>query len=486
MNTLPLRAEEGMALAPLVVDLDGTLTLTDTLWESVVRAWKAQPSSLLRMPLWLWRGRAFFKDRVAALTTCRVDLLPLNDALMEYLGAQREQGRAVILATAANQRIARAFADYHKLFDDVIASNEEHNLKGAAKLAAIRERVGDRFVYVGDSHADLPIWRAAEAAVFAGVSPAVRRALNPDVKVERDFPRPRAGWTTWRRALRMHQWLKNLLVFVPLLTSFSFSAQAWTAATVAFLAFSAVASATYLVNDLFDLDNDRQHERKRHRPLASAIIAIPHAALASFLLLGVGFGIGAILGLKFTLLLSLYVVATSAYSWVLKRYMLADVLSLAFLYTLRIFAGGVALGVQLTSWLLAFSAFLFLSLALIKRCAELVTLESQGLYAAAGRGYAVDDLRVLWPLGTSAGMAAVIVFGLFISAETTRQRYASPEFMWGAGFALVYWLARLWVKTSRGEMHDDPIVYALKDTNSRVTVGFMVGATLAAYLLELP
>jgi 4-hydroxybenzoate polyprenyltransferase len=475
---------DALAAPPLVVDLDGTFTLTDTLWESLVRVVKHAPLTLLQFPLWLLTGRAGFKERVFANSGWDVQPLPLNPDLLRFLNEQ-PQDRRIVLATAATEGIARAVVDHHRVFDDMVASDGHHNLKGEVKLKAIQERVGAHFSYAGDSRADVPIWNAASGAVLVGVSNGVRRALPSELPIEGDFERPKAGWPIWLKAIRVHQWAKNALVAVPLILGLQFTLATSLRVLVAFIAFSLLASATYLVNDLWDLDSDRVHPRKRHRPLASGIIRIPQALLAALLLLASGLALAATLGIRFFALLVLYLVVTSVYSWVLKRYMMADVVTLASLYTLRILAGSVAIDVRVTSWLLAFSVFLFLSLALIKRCAELVALESRGEHGAAGRGYGVHDLRVLWPLGTSAAMSAVVVFGLFVSADETRQRFATPDLLWLAGLALVYWISRLWIKTSRGEMHDDPIVYALKNRNSRFTIALMFAIVMAAHWWSL-
>ncbi|MBV9890913.1 MAG: UbiA family prenyltransferase [Rhizobacter sp.] len=474
----------GRAAPPLVVDLDGTFTLTDTLWESLVRAVKRAPMTLLRLPRWLLAGRAAFKERVYETSAWKAQSVPLNTDFVHFLEEQRHK-RRIVLATAAHEGVARAIAGQHPLFDDVLASDGRNNLKGAAKLKAIRERVGPHFSYAGDSLADVPIWKAADSAVLVGVSSVTRHSLPAELEVEGVFERPRAGLSTWLRAIRIHQWTKNVLLFVPLVLGLKFSLESTSQVLLAFAAFSLVASATYLVNDLWDLDSDRVHARKRHRPLASGLISIPQALAAAFLLLAGGLVLAAGLGARFLGMVVVYLVATSAYSWVLKRYMIADVVALASLYTLRIVAGAVAIDVRLTSWLLAFSVFLFLSLALIKRCAELVALESRGEHGAPGRGYSVSDLRVLWPIGASAAMSAVVVFGLFISAEETRQRFASPDLLWLTGLCLVYWISRLWIKTSRGEMHDDPVVYALQNRNSRVTIGLMLAIVVIAHFFRV-
>lgn len=470
--------------APLVVDLDGTLTPTDTLVESLIAAIHQSPLNLLRLPLWLLKGRAGFKASVAARAGITAATLPYREPVVAYLREEKARGRRIVLATAAHRSIADAVGGHLGLFDQVLATGGGDNLKGHAKLEAIREGVGDAFVYAGDSRADLPIWRASEAAVLVGVSPATAAAVRREVAVEREFTAESAGPKVWLRALRVHQWLKNLLLFVPLLTAFSFTSIGALAETgLAFLSFSLAASATYLLNDLWDLDADRAHPRKRLRPFASARLPILHGLAAAAGGLVVAFAMAFAVSRGFALVLAVYVVATTTYSWVLKGYVLIDVVMLSLLYTLRILAGSVAIGIATSSWLLAFSVFMFLSLALVKRCAELVSLAQNGAAATRGRDYRVTDLAVLWPLGVGAALSAAVVFGLFISVPETQARYGSPRLLWLVAVGLVYWLARLWIKTSRGEMHDDPLVYAIKDRGSRVTMVVMVVVVLAAHFL---
>ena len=471
---------------PLVVDLDGTLTPTDTLVESLVMLVKQSPLDLLRVPLWLLKGRAAFKEEMASHASIAVELLPYRESLLAYLHGEKANGRQIILATAAHRSIAERVSSHLGLFDGVLATDLGRNLKGKAKLQAILEEVGEEFVYAGDSRADIPIWKAAQAAVLVGASSGLAESIRRDAPIEKEFPKDATGFAIWLRALRVHQWLKNLLIFVPVLTAFSFTEIGKLATVaVAFIAFSFAASATYIVNDLGDLESDRIHRRKRLRPFASAKIPILQglAVAGSALILAFVLAISVSKGLF--MMLILYVVLTSAYSWVLKEYVLLDVLILSLLYTLRILAGSVVLGVATSSWLLAFSVFMFLSLALVKRCSELVSLDQIGVKATRGRDYRVADLVVLWPLGVGAALLAVVVFGLFISAPDTQTRYATPQLLWLVAIGLIYWLARLWIKTSRGEMTDDPMIYALTNPNSCITVIAMIAMTLAAHFISL-
>jgi 4-hydroxybenzoate polyprenyltransferase len=471
----------------LVVDLDGTLTPTDTLVESIVALVRQSPLNLLRLPSWVLKGRAAFKEATSARSAIAFDHLPYDETFLSYLREEKAKGREIILATAAHQSVAQGVSDHLGLFDRVIATHADKNLKGKAKLEAIREAVGEPFVYAGDSRADLPIWEASKAAVLVGASPSTAEAVRRDVPIEREFSRPRAGFGVWVRALRVHQWLKNLLLFVPLMTAFALLEPGKLIYTaIGFLGFSFMASATYIVNDLLDLENDRVHLRKRTRPFASGAMPIQHGLILAGASLTLGLALSLMVSPAFLGMLFVYLVMTSLYSWVLKEHVLMDVVMLALLYTVRILAGTVASGVPTSAWLLAFSVFIFLSLALVKRCAELVSLAQNQMEAPKGRDYRVGDLVVLWPLGIGTAVSAVVVFGLFISAPETQKSYATPELLWLVAIALIYWLARLWVKTSRGDMDDDPIVYAIMDFGSRVTVAAMIAVMLVAHFVDLP
>ena len=475
------------SIAPLVVDLDGTLTPTDTLIESLIDVVKRSPLDLLRLPFWLLKGKAEFKRIVARHSALSADHLPYREPLLEYLREERAKGRRIVLATAAHRSIAEGVSAHLGLFDAVLATDAGCNLKGPAKLAAIRASLGENFAYAGDSLSDLPIWKAARSAVLVGVTPRVAAAIRREIPVEREFAAESPGLAVWLHALRLHQWLKNTLLFVPLLTAFTIhQVDKLAVLAVAFLAFSFAASATYLVNDLWDLASDRAHPRKRQRPFACARLPILRGVAVAGLLLALALALALAVSKGFAAMVAVYVVLTTAYSLGLKGYVMIDVLVLSLLYTLRILAGAVAIEVSTSAWLLAFSAFTFLSLALVKRCGELVSLESNHEKATRGRDYRVTDLAVLWPLGVAAALSSVVVFGLFIDAPETRARYATPTLLWLVALGLIYWLARLWIKTSRGEMHDDPVVFALKDRGSRVAVLVMIAVVLVARFVSLP
>ena len=471
-----------------MVDLDGTLTPTDTLVESIVSILKHNPLEIFRLLYWLISRRciADFKHKIAIKSGFAAPHVPLREDLLAWLETEKHRGRVIVLATAAHESIAQAVAAKIGLFDAVLSSTSRVNLKGEAKLNAIRKQFGDNFTYAGDSTADLPIFRAAGASVLVGANRRVNKEVERYGNIERRFRYPSASFSTWLRAMRIHQWVKNVLMFVPLLTAFAFTSHLhFLSAVIGFAAFSLAASGTYILNDIWDLDSDRNHARKRMRPFAAGLIPVERGIAMSALLIALAAVLAFSISLPFFGMVVIYIVLTTVYSLVLKRYVLIDVVVLALLYTFRVLAGAVAVGVTVTPWLLAFSVFIFLSLALVKRCAELVSLQGSNRMAISGRDYRVSDLAVLWPLGIGAGLCSVVVFGLYVGSPAAIDSYGdATNGLWLAGIGLTYWIARVWLKTARGEMDDDPIVFTLKDFGSKVAIIAMVVVTLSAQLIS--
>jgi 4-hydroxybenzoate polyprenyltransferase len=469
-------------LTPLVVDLDGTLLSTDSLWEGVIRLLIREPLVACLIPFWLLRGRAFLKTSIASHVPWQSLKAPFNEALVEYLRNQRERGRTLVLATAAHRSIAEEIASQVGFFDMVLATEPPENLNGERKLIAIKEKVGNRFSYAGNSDDDLPIWREAESAIVVGSSLKRLNRVAKLTPIECTFAGPGRGWRDLIRSLRVHQWLKNLLVFVPLVTSLTFMfPDYWLRAIICFVAFNLVASGTYIINDLLDLDHDRSHSRKKYRPLASGALSIPGSLGASLMLITLGILIAASISVTLLSILGGYIFLTLSYSSVLKSHVVADIIVLACLYTLRIVAGASAIEVTLSQWLLSFSCLIFLGLAVLKRCAELAALSEGNNRRAPGRDYAAADLRVLWPMGIASSFCSVVVFELFMASQS--QSASQFPTSWITSAILLYWLTRLWVKTSRGMMSDDPIVFAMTDRGSRITVLMIV---LSFVLLRIP
>jgi 4-hydroxybenzoate polyprenyltransferase/phosphoserine phosphatase len=461
---------------PLCIDLDGTLLRSDTLIEGLFALGPSRQlaKGLLRL---VCSGRAAFKERIMQAAGLDPTLLPYNDALVAYLREQKAAGRHLVLATAADQDVARAIADHLQLFDEVIASNGIDNLKGEAKADALVRRFGAKgFAYAGDSRADLAVWAAARTGITVNTRAGVKAAARRLVPIEVEFADPHSFVRAAVQAMRPYQWVKNLLVFVPIFTAHAVTEiSAWIGAAGIFAAFCATASAIYIVNDLFDLDADRRHPSKRNRPLPSGALPLTTGAALAGLLLCLGLSLAALDGALVVMLI--YATASLGYSIKLKELPLIDVFLLAGLYTIRLFGGGEASGHWLSLWLLGFSSFLFLSLALVKRVEELMALEASGGRRVARRGYVVADAPILQTLGCGAAFASCVVLALFVQSEATIQQYASPGLLWGMVPLMLFWQCRLWLATARGYMHDDPITYAARDW-----VSWLVAAALLLVL----
>lgn len=473
----------------LIVDLDRTLVRTDLLHESLFHALATRPGRALAALLALTRGRAALKAALAGLPF-DVTALPYDAAVLAEIRAARARGERTALVSASDARLVRAVADHLGLFDEAHGSDGGVNLKGAAKAAFLADRFGaEGFRYMADSPADLPVWRAAAesggGAVTVGAGPALRRAAEAAAPGARHLS-PREGPVLGRahlRALRPHQWLKNLLVFLPVLAAHRAEAGSWAAACLAFLAFSLTASSVYILNDLLDLAADRAHPRKRRRPFASGDVPILHGmAMAPLLLLAAL--LLALLALPpvFLLVLAGYYALTLAYSLALKRELVVDIVALGGLYTVRIMAGAAAAVVPLSPWMLAFSGFLFLSLAAMKRQTELVDGIRSGRERAAGRAYEAGDLPVVTMMALAAGYVAVLILALYVSSPEVRVLYAAPIWLWAACPVLLYWVSRAIMLAHRGRMTDDPIVFALRDPVSLLCGAAILGAALLAAL----
>ncbi len=464
---------------PLVVDLDGTLILTDMLQESALHILRGSPIDLLRIPYWLSGGKAVLKRQLAERVQCEPTLLPYNQVLLDWLKEQRLQGRKLILCTASDLSLATAIAEHLGLFDEVIATNGVINLAGNNKADELEKRFGrGGFDYAGNASADLAVWRRARKAIVVNASTRLAKQAEAICPIEKVFPSQPLGLSAWRRVLRVHQWMKNLLLFVALFAAHQLTnIDALQSLLLAFVSFSLCASSVYIANDLFDLESDRQHPRKCKRPFASGQVPIWMGVLLAPLLLLVSLLLAAQVNSSFFSWLVFYFALTCAYSWGLKRLALVDCLTLAVLYTLRIVAGAAAAGLTLSFWLLAFSGFLFLSLAFVKRYAELQTLKVSNKSKLHGRGYYPTDAPLVQMLGITAGYAAVVVLALYLDSDTVVQLYRAPEFIWGAVPVVLFWISWMWMRAHRGEMHDDPLVFAVKDKAS-----LLAGACFAAVL----
>jgi 4-hydroxybenzoate polyprenyltransferase len=460
------------------VDLDGTLVKTDLLWESVLLLLKRQPLLALCLPLWLLKGRANFKGEIACRVTLNVSALPYNEEVVSYLRKERQNGRDLVLATASHVRYAQQVATHLDFFTGAALGTDVVNLKGAVKLQVLKERFGTKgYDYVGNSKADLPVWSHANQALAVTNSSSLLRQIRQVASVGQVFQRQRFLFRHLIKAMRIHQWTKNILVLVPLVASHHvLDAPRLLAALVAFFSFSLCASSVYILNDCLDLDADRNHPTKRRRPLAAGDLSIPAGLATSLGCLVASFILSAVLPLAYVVVLALYFVLTSSYSLYLKRLVLVDVVVLAQLYTVRVYAGGAATDIAPSHWLLTFSLFIFFSLALMKRFTEVKfkSLSEDEETGIRGRGYQTADAEHIASIGSSSGLIAVLVLALYISSKEVLALYSRPEVLWVICPMMLYWITRAWMLTYRNSMDDDPVVFALRDPKSYV-VAFVIG-----------
>ena len=493
-------AESPASALPLCVDLDGTLVKSDTLVDTVLVLARQDPMAVLKFPAWVAEGKAAFKRRVTLLAEIDVERLPFNRPLLEYLREEHAKGREIWLATGADTLLAERVEAHLRIFSGVLASDGETNLTGKNKLAAFEARFPRGFCYIGNARPDMALLEACTMPMVAnphrGLSAGLRAARVTPARTFADSVSPAKAWV---RAVRLHQWAKNALVFLPLLLAHVRAAGPAVASVMAFFSFGFAASATYIVNDLLDLEADRHHARKRRRPFAAGDLSPIAGVLTSVLFLAASLALALLLphvlarlspgfGTReqgpFVEWLAIYICVTMAYSLRLKRMVLVDVIVLSGLYTIRLLAGSAAAAVPISPWLAAFSIFFFLSLAFVKRFSELEAMR-EGLEAPAavelkGRGYRVGDLEQVRSFGTASGCASVVVFALYIGLnEAARGLYPHYERLWLLVPVLLLWLFWLWLLASRGDLHEDPVVYAITDRRS-LLLGVLVAAIMVS------
>lgn len=464
----------------LCIDLDGTLLKSDLLLESVLALLAKNPFLIFVMPFWLFAGKAAFKRKIADQVELDVTTLPYDQRVVEML--RNAEGRTRVLCTASDRLLVEPIAEHLGLFELILASDGRTNLAGRKKALALVEIFGERgYDYAGNAPIDRSVWSSARGAWVVNAGKAVVAIARSQCDLLGHLPRQHPVFKGWLKAIRLHQWLKNILIFVPLIASHRFmEIQAVGDALLAFLGFGLCASSVYVVNDLLDIQVDRKHKRKRHRPFASAGLSIPAGMTGAILLGACGLGISLLVSRGFVAVLGTYYVLTLAYSLKLKRMAVIDVVLLAGLYTVRIVAGAAAIGSELSFWLLAFSMFIFLSLALVKRYAELEALIQDGRSRIAGRDYQASDLGIIGSLGAAAGYLAVLVLAMYINSPESLELYASPKLLWALCPLFLYWISRMWFIAGRGGMHDDPIVFAVGDVASRIVGGATLVVVFAA------
>jgi 4-hydroxybenzoate polyprenyltransferase len=475
-------ARPGAAL-PLVVDLDGTLVKIDTTHESLIALLLRRPwQAICALTVLVTRGRAAMKAVIASFDVLDVEALPLRDELLVWLRQQADAGRVLHLVSAADQATVARLAARLQLFDSFVGSDGRNNLEGAAKAAYLRRRFPAGFSYAGDSAVDLAVWRSAGTAIVAGARPAVRRGVaRLNTPVEAEFPGGKVAPGLLLKQFRLHQWSKNVLVFLPLLLAHRFTdLEGWLRVLLAFAAMGLVASASYVVNDLSDLPDDRRHVTKRHRPLAAGTLSSVAAFTSVPLMLSAGFVLAWAASPAAALVLGAYLALTLAYSFRLKRVPLLDTAVIGLLFTLRIVLGAAAVGTPPSPWLLAFSVLLFFSLAMAKRQSELAkAARVRGVDKVPGRGYQVGDSVLTLVYGIASGVASSVISMLYITNGVATELYSNPDWLWAVPLLLYLWQMRVWLLAHRGILDDDPIVFALKDG---ISLALGAGCLLALYL----
>ncbi|MGC4038465.1 MAG: UbiA family prenyltransferase [Chitinophagaceae bacterium] len=467
---------------PLVVDLDGTLINTDLLQEGIILLLRKNPLYFFYMLIWLLKGKAYLKSRIFQLVDIPCELLPYNTEILDFLHKEIAKGRKIVLATASPIESAWSIAKVHPVFYKIYGTTKDINLKGGRKEQLLSQEFGKKkFDYIGNSYSDVKIFASARYSYLVNPSRSLKRRTSKVSELKQEWYLRKGIFRSYVKAIRAYQWVKNLLIFVPLLTSHAFlSEKPLVLALMAFASFSLVASAGYLINDLLDLNGDRVHPRKKSRPLASGRIPIVNGIGLAVLLLCGGFFLAARLNQFFWLVVLGYFITSLSYSVFLKKIVLYDTFILAVLYSTRVFAGAVATNIILSSWLIAFSTFIFLSLAFVKRYSELAQVTDNENMGKRGRGYVVEDIHLLQTMGVVSGFISVVVFSLYLDSPDVELLYSNPKFLWITSLLFLFWISRIWMLTVRGKMTDDPIVFTLRDWISYLIFAFVAICILLA------
>ena len=472
---------------PLFVDLDGTLFKTDLMYECAVILVRKNPFFLLKFLFWAIKGgKLLLKNKIAqhAVQLLNFEDIPINQNFFNFLQLEYKNGRKIILATGNSKLIASAVCRFFPFFSTYLSSDSNKNLKGNVKLDAIR-KLFSNFSYAGNSKDDLCIFQSATESILVNPTLRTLKKLSSYEKlIDKKFDINTPTLKNFLKLLRLHQWLKNSLIFLPLLTSGKYLCmESWYKALLAFLLFSFMASSTYILNDLFDLESDRRHPQKKDRPIASGIISIPLATFISLLLFATALMVSSFINRAFTIILFLYFVTTIFYTLKIKQYVILDTITLALLYVVRVFAGASAINVMVSFWLLTFCVFIFLSLALLKRCAEIKLLKKSNKKMLKGRDYKISDYPILTSFGSSSAMIAILFLCFYLNSNAMVQQYQKPTLMWLIVPLLIYWIMRMWIKTHRGEMYSDPIVFTMRDKGSIIIILITIIITIISRLL---
>lgn len=461
---------------PLCVDLDGTLSKSDTLWDSIILLFSVSPILVVKLFFFVFSGKAAFKSAVARTINWENFSFVWDAEVVEFLHAESLKGRRIILATGAHAIIAAKVLERFSFFSDFLASSDNKNLTGKEKAAALVDRFGPKnFDYLGNDMVDVAVWRCSRKALLANCDRSVFRKLKSEGISFETVSQKKDGKLSFLRALRPHQWVKNFLVFTPLFAAHMFTEQmAWLYAIMMFSAYCLTASSFYLFNDIMDVHADRKHPVKHKRPFANGEISPTSGFLSFAILLFMGIFAAHMIPDQGALIsLMCYIILNASYTLYIKSLVLLDVVVLGLLYTVRIISGGLAVGATPSSWLLAFSAFLFLSLGLVKRYSELTIKQEAGEEKVAGRGYFSSDSLFVFVFGLASGLMAVLVLALYVNSSSAYILYSRPVLTWAVVPAVLFWISRIWLIAWRQHMNHDPVVFAVKDLATYCTVAFI-------------
>lgn len=454
---------------PLVVDLDGTLLRTDMLYESFWSFIGSDWRNYISIVKHMLEGQASLKRFLATHSAVNIATLPYDNHVITYINAWRISGGRTILVTASDNIYAQAVANHLGIFDEAYGSDGIQNLRGEQKRKFLQECFGLKgFAYMADDRSDIPVWESASDVITVNATKSLSLEMAHSFEHVEHLVTSKVSVNSYLKALRPHQWLKNMLIFLPLIASHQFSLSAISQSILAFISFCLVASSVYVVNDLLDLSADRAHPRKKKRPFASGEIPIGMGIRIAILLVLLGFVTAVFVNFNFLLLVLAYYLLTMIYSVYFKKHVVIDIFMLAGLYTFRIIAGSMATQIPLSVWLLAFSMFFFFSLAAVKRLAELVDNSERGNQQVNGRGYHVDDAPIVTMIAISSGYVSILVLALYINSPAVALLYRSPQVLWGVCIICLYWITNTIMIAYRGNMYDDPLIYATKDPKSRL------------------
>ncbi len=467
-------------LPPLCVDLDGTLIKTNSLFEALLIALKKNPLRVFPLVGACFQSKAHVKHLLGEYIKDEPHSWLYNEELIAFLRDEHSKERTLILATASDHAIATSIAQELGIFDEVIASTVFAPVNASTKYKVLQQRFGKTsFSYAGNSHADLSVWNIAASAVLVHTPKRIASLVQKSCRVEAEFPLPETRTLkNIIREIRIHQWLKNLLLFIPPIMAHQIHhPYIFLQTTAGFFSFSFLASSMYIMNDLLDMHADRTHETKRMRPIALGTISAQDAIKIALLLVSASIALALfILPPAFLFVLLAYIVINALYSLRLKKVPYIDITVLASLYVLRIIAGGAATNIPTSVWLFFFAGCFFFYLASLKRVIELLHLK-QPQDIAPGRGYRKQDTAFLIRLGVAFSILSLVILGMYVGSTNVTHLYARPYLLLALLPLLALWMIRMWHLALAKKLPDDPVLFTSKDA-----ISYGIGVAIIAVL----